>query len=76
MRQAEPLVSYRICGFDREPALIFAALCMQAKETCDYQHHDHHTDDVKDVHCTLLQERDAIRLRVGHLRLHTRLVLS
>jgi len=37
----------------------------QAKKTCDYYYHDHHTDDVKDVHCVLLRVRDAICSRDG-----------
>jgi hypothetical protein len=32
---ASPLVSYQVGGLDREHALIFAALCMQTKKTCD-----------------------------------------
>jgi hypothetical protein len=28
-----------------------AALYSQAQETCDYYDDNHHTDDVKDIHC-------------------------
>ena len=35
-----------------------AALYSQAQETCDYYDDNHHTDDVKDVHCVLLRARD------------------
>jgi hypothetical protein len=35
------------------------SLYSQAQKTCDYYDHDHHTDDVKDVHCVLLRVRDA-----------------
>jgi hypothetical protein len=41
------------------------SLYSQAKETRDDYYHDHHTDDVKDVHCALLRVRDAICLRDG-----------
>jgi hypothetical protein len=34
-------------------------LYSQTQETCDDYDHDHHTDDVKDVHCVLLRVRDA-----------------
>jgi hypothetical protein len=35
------------------------SLYSQAQKTCDDYDHDHHTDDVKDVHCVLLRVRDA-----------------
>jgi hypothetical protein len=35
------------------------SLYSQAQKTCDDYDHDHHTDDVKDVHCVLLRLRDA-----------------
>ena len=35
------------------------SLCSQTQETCDDYDHDHHTDDVKDIHCVLLRVRDA-----------------
>jgi hypothetical protein len=38
------------------------SLYSQAQKTCDYYYHDHHTDDVKDVHCVLLRVRDAMFL--------------
>ena len=40
-------------------------LCSQAQKTRDYYDHDHHTDDVKDVHCVLLRVTDAICLWDG-----------
>jgi hypothetical protein len=36
------------------------SLDAQAQKTCNDYDHDHHTDDVKDVHCVLLRVRDAI----------------
>ena len=41
------------------------SLYSQAQKTCDYYYHDHHTDDVKDVHCVLLRVTDAICLWDG-----------
>src|SRR5690242_3481457 len=35
------------------------SLYPQTQETCDDYDHDHHTDDVKDIHCVLLRVRDA-----------------
>jgi hypothetical protein len=35
------------------------SLYSQTQETCDDYDHDHHTDDVKDIHCVLLRVRDA-----------------
>jgi hypothetical protein len=53
------------------------SLYSQAKKTCDHYYHDHHTDDVKDVHCVLLRVRDAICLRDGISAIGApRLVLS
>jgi hypothetical protein len=52
-------------------------LYAQAQITCDDYDHDHHTDDVKDVHCVLLRVRDAICLRDGPIcDWRPRLVLS
>jgi hypothetical protein len=53
-----------------------SSLSPQAKKTCDYQYHDHHTDDVKDVHCVLLQVRDAICSRDGRTSLVVSLAVS
>lgn len=40
----------------------FAAfpLDSKAQKARDYYDHDHHADDIKDVHCVLLRVRDAI----------------
>jgi hypothetical protein len=63
-------------GAAREQGLQFS-LYSQAKKTCDYYDHDHHTDDVKDVHRVLLRVRDAICLRDGRSAIGApRLVLS
>jgi len=61
----------------RKPGLRFS-LYSQAQKTCDYYYHDHHTDDVKDVHCVLLLVRDAICLRDGKsaIRAPSRLVMG
>jgi len=52
-------------------------LYAQAQITCNDYDHDHHTDDVKDVHCVLLRVRDAINLRDGQSAIGApRLILS
>jgi hypothetical protein len=48
----------RLKGPSRSKACSFS-LYSQAQKTCDDYYHDHHTDDVKDVHCVLLRVRDA-----------------
>jgi hypothetical protein len=43
------------------------SLYPQTQETCDDYDHDHHTDDVKDIHCVLLRVRDANPLEGGQI---------
>jgi hypothetical protein len=40
------------------------SLYSQTEKTCDQYYHDHHADDVEDVHCVVLRVRDAIRSRM------------
>jgi hypothetical protein len=42
-------------------------LYSQTQETCDDYDHDHHTDDVKNIHCVLLRVRDANPLEGGQI---------